>query len=354
MTLNFIGAFNNSFLFCLNCLLCRYEAGAGTGEKRVPAPKSTYIPAVPGTDNFKTITTACPALPAAAAILKGPFMGAGDAASEQSRRATERIVRLRRQLEHAERAAELWGAAEAGERSAADRLSLLIPGGWFLLHDVHWPGRLLANLDHVLVGPGGVVVVDSKNWTGSVAINDGILRQNGYTRQPAVEAALGQAAAVAALLAAPHRQLVRSIICLVGQPDFSGVTASGVEVLGMDRVVARVMELPAVLDQPAVVGLYSDLGQQLTQPQQPTQPQRLMQQRVPARPQTPAPRPQTPAPRTDGRQPRASSTGASHATAPHRPGTAPGSRTWALAGALWSLLIAGLVAFSLTVPYWGR
>jgi Nuclease-related domain len=272
-------------------------------------------------------------------------MGPGDGASEQSRLAAERIFRLKRQLEHAERAAESWGAA--GERSAADRLSLLIPGGWFLLHDVHWPGRPLANLDHVLVGPGGVVVVDSKNWTGDVGLKDGMLRQNGYTRQPAVESALGQAAAVAALLPAPHRHLVRCIICLVGQPEFSGVTASGVEVLGMDRVVARVMELPAALDQPTVVGLYSHLGQQLTQPQQPTQPRLLAQPRVPVRPQAPAPRP-------NDHKPRASGSRAGNAAVPRRPGTAPASRARALGGALWSLLIVGLLVFSLTAPYWGR
>jgi Nuclease-related domain len=273
-------------------------------------------------------------------------MEAGDGASEQSSLA-ERIVRMKRQLEHAERAAESRGAGAAGERSAADRLSRLIPGGWFLLHDVHWPGRPLAHLDHVLVGPGGVVVVDTKYWTGNVGITDGTLRHNGYTRQPAVEGALGQAAAVAALLAAPHRRLVRSIICMVDQPEFSGVTASGVEVLGMDRVVARVMELPAVLDQPTVVGLFSHLGQQLTQSRQPRQPQRLTQPRMQVRPQVAAPQP-------NDRKPRTPQSRAGNATASRRPGTARAFRARPLGATLWSLLIAGLVAFLLTAPYWGR
>lgn len=195
-------------------------------------------------------------------------MAAGDGAAERSRLAAERIARLKRQLDHAERAADTWGAGADGERRTANMLSELAPHGWFLLHDVHWPGRPLANLDHVLVGPGGVVVVDSKNWSGNVEVRDGVLRQNGYTRNPAVDGALGQAAAVAALLSAPHRHLVRSIICLTGQPDLGEVTESGVEVLGINRVVARIAALPAVLDPETVVGVYSHLGQQLTQPQQ--------------------------------------------------------------------------------------
>ncbi|WP_407923750.1 nuclease-related domain-containing protein [Arthrobacter cheniae] len=27
--------------------------------------------------------------------------------------------------------------------------------GWRMLHDVHWPGRPKANIDHIAVGPGG-------------------------------------------------------------------------------------------------------------------------------------------------------------------------------------------------------
>jgi len=192
-------------------------------------------------------------------------MAADDGAPEQSRLAAERIARLKRRLEHAERAGDPRGGHGDGERRSADLLSQLTAQGWFLLHDVHWPGRPLANLDHVLVGPGGVVVVDVKSWSGKVEVRAGELRQNGYTRNPAVDGALGQAAAVAALLDPPHRHLVRSIMCLAGQPDFQGVTGSGVEVLGVNLVAERVAALPAVLDPPAVVGLYSQLGQRLTQ-----------------------------------------------------------------------------------------
>ncbi|MFE4833316.1 NERD domain-containing protein [Arthrobacter sp. NPDC056691] len=200
-------------------------------------------------------------------------MGAGDAAFERTRLASERIARLKRDL--APTGPVGTGPAGAGlvgaEQShlVAERLAQLGPYGWFLLHDVHWPGRPLARLEHVLVGPGGVVVVSAKNWSGDVDVVDGALRQNGHDRFPAVETALAQAAAVAAVLPAPWRRLVRSLICLTAQPDMQGTTGSGIEVRGIDCVASAVTDLPDVLDAPSVLRLYAQLGQLLTRPQAP-------------------------------------------------------------------------------------
>lgn len=196
-------------------------------------------------------------------------MGAGDGAAEQSRLAAERVARLKRRLDEAERSTKAWDAGAAGEQVVADKLSELVPRGWYVLHDVHWPGRPKANLDHVLVGPGGVVVVDSKNWTGEVRVVSGVLWQGRYARTQAVEGALAQCAAVASVLAPQHRRLVRPLICMAAQPDLFGVTNSDVAVAGSCRLVRAIEALPAVLDQQAVVGLYAQLGQQLTHEQEP-------------------------------------------------------------------------------------
>ncbi|MFF2315097.1 NERD domain-containing protein [Arthrobacter sp. NPDC058097] len=205
-------------------------------------------------------------------------MGAGDAAFERTRLASERIARLKRDLAPLEPRAPggaghgvftAPASAELNGHLVAQRLAQLGPYGWFLLHDVHWPGRPLARLEHVLVGPGGVVVVNAKNWSGDVDVVDGALRQNGHDRFPAVETALAQAAAVAAVLPAPWRRLVRSLICLTAQPEMQGTTGSGVEVRGIDCVAAAVTDLPDVLDAPSVLLLYAQLGQLLTRPQVP-------------------------------------------------------------------------------------
>ena len=192
-------------------------------------------------------------------------MEAGDGAAEQSRLAAERVQRLKHQLDQAERATKPWDAGAVSERLVADRLSRLIPQGWYLLNDVHWPGRPKANLDHVLVGPGGVVVVDAKNWTGEVRVSAGVLWQGRFARTQSVDGALAQCAAVASVLAPPHRRFVRPLICLAGQPDLFGITSSDVAVAGADRVVGAVLALPLVLDHQTVVGLYAQLGEQLTQ-----------------------------------------------------------------------------------------
>lgn len=219
-------------------------------------------------------------------------MGAGDAAFERTRLASERIARLKRDLAPIDPAAHggcgpagsdhigagpfgasPFGANPAGvEHSShlvAEKLAQLEAHGWFLLHDVHWPGRPLARLEHVLVGPGGVLVVNAKNWSGHVDIVDGTLQQNGHDRFPAVETALAQAAAVAAVLPAQWRRLVRSLICLTAQPELQGTTGSGIEVRGIDCIAAAVTGLPDVLDAPSVLLLYAQLGQLLTRPQVP-------------------------------------------------------------------------------------
>jgi hypothetical protein len=194
-------------------------------------------------------------------------MGAGDSAAEQSRLAAERVARLKRRLDEAERETKPWDSAAVCERDVAERLSQLIPHGWYLLHDVGWPGRPKASLDHVLVGPGGVVVVDAKNWTGEVRVSSGVLWQGRYSRTQSVEGALAQCAAVTSVLAPPHRRFARPLICMAAQPELFGITTSDVAVAGTDRVVDVVLALPEVLDQQTVVELYARLGEQLTQEQ---------------------------------------------------------------------------------------
>lgn len=167
--------------------------------------------------------------------------------------AAERAAKLRRQLEHAERAERAWAAGAAGEARVAAILDSLQSKGWMSLHDVHWPGRPKANLDHVLVGPGGIMVVDAKNWSGNVHLRNGVLRQNGYSREREAAGVLEQAAAVAALLEPQHRRLVQSWLCMVGQPDLQGLTVGGARVQGINTLSEAVQALPAVLD-PGTVG----------------------------------------------------------------------------------------------------
>jgi hypothetical protein len=286
-------------------------------------------------------------------------MGAGDRAAEQSRLAAERVARLKRRLDQAERDTKPWDSAAASEREVADRLSQLIPHGWYLLHDVHWPGRPKANLDHVLVGPGGVVVVDSKNWTGEVRVSSGVLWQGRYSRTQSVEGALAQCAAVTSVLAPAHRRFARPLICMAAQPDLFGITSSDVAVAGMDRVVDVVLALPEVLDQQAVVGLYAQLGEQLTQEQDGGMP---VARPVVVRPAVGRPAGRVPVRGVPGVKSPAAKSGRPAAVRPGSRQLAAGtggstgkSKAQDAAGGMARLLfLAAFVTFAVYVlPYWG-
>ena len=60
----------------------------------------------------------------------------------------------------------LTGAA--GEERTAKAVEPLLRAGWFMTHDLD-RGRF--NIDHVLVGPAGVFVLETKNLHGTVAVD---------------------------------------------------------------------------------------------------------------------------------------------------------------------------------------
>jgi hypothetical protein len=99
-----------------------------------------------------------------------------------------------------------WAAGAAGERRTAAALEGVEADGYDVLHDVRLPGRRW-NLDHVLLGPAGVVVVDSKQWRRPTRV---------ARRWPkVVEQTVGwQIDAVAAAL--PDELTVHGFVCVHG------------------------------------------------------------------------------------------------------------------------------------------
>ncbi|MFI6920824.1 nuclease-related domain-containing protein [Nonomuraea spiralis] len=99
--------------------------------------------------------------------------------------------------------AAAWRKGAVGERATARRLRSLEAAGYTVLHDRRLP-RSRANLDHLVIGPCGVVVVDSKRWRRKTRIS----RRRGQVwigRRPAqapVKSAAYEAHRVAELLRA--------------------------------------------------------------------------------------------------------------------------------------------------------
>ena len=164
-----------------------------------------------------------------------------------------------------------WRVGADGERLVAHELDALHDRGWRVLHDVHWPGRPQANLDHVAIGPGGVVVIDTKNWSGSVSTSGGVLRCSGYRKTKESEAVAQMAAAVAALLEPQHRALVGGAVALVQQEQAPTVVEAGTVVVGRGHLAEWLASAPPVLSAWDVDRLTGYLGPALAAATTPAQ-----------------------------------------------------------------------------------
>ena len=63
-----------------------------------------------------------------------------------------------------------WRRGAAGERRTARLLEPLERHGWAVLHDLAIPGSR-ATLDHLVIGAGGVFVIDSKQYRGRLRLD---------------------------------------------------------------------------------------------------------------------------------------------------------------------------------------
>lgn len=106
----------------------------------------------------------------------------GGSVSRRAQEARRQERLLREQWQLALRQARRWEAASEGERRVAAQLLVLTARGWRLLVDRGWPGTRVAHADMLLVGPGGVLVVDVKNWRSLPETSDGKLHAGGEPR----------------------------------------------------------------------------------------------------------------------------------------------------------------------------
>ncbi len=196
----------------------------------------------------------------------------GGRAAAQADRSAERVAHERaalaeqqRRVHDAEAQHRAWLAGAAGERATATALEELTADGWRFLHDVRWPGRQRANLDHVAVGPGGVVVVDSKNWSTPAHVSGGVLRAGRHLRARECEDVARASAALAPLL--PERgHVVRGALCLVQQDLAPVAVDAGVVVVGLPQLAALLRDLPEVLTPHQVGAAHAHLAARLAWP----------------------------------------------------------------------------------------
>ncbi|MCU4750277.1 nuclease-related domain-containing protein [Streptomyces sp. G-5] len=109
------------------------------------------------------------------------------------------------------RAANSWATGAAGERRTAAILTPLARRGWAILHDRSVPGHRRANLDHILIGPAGVVYVDTKAWMSPrsiVRVKGGELHYGAHNQTKALRTVRWEAEEVGRALRVPVVALV--------------------------------------------------------------------------------------------------------------------------------------------------
>lgn len=103
-------------------------------------------------------------------------MPAGDSARAEAQRQLALADAHHRRAAEARATAARYGVAEVTERRTASVLAPLSGVGYHLLADRRWPGSRNAQVDLVVVGPGGVFIVDTKAWAEVTIADDRIFR----------------------------------------------------------------------------------------------------------------------------------------------------------------------------------
>jgi hypothetical protein len=140
--------------------------------------------------------------------------------------------------------ARTWQRGAHGERHTARLLDRLTRDGFVVFHDLAVPGSP-ANVDHLVIGPSGVFVIDSKQWTGSVQQGaDGLVWHNHYPLERTLETVGWEAQQVSRVLGSR----AAALLCVHGaHVHGGGLHAQGVAIvpahllrsaLGYDRVLS--------------------------------------------------------------------------------------------------------------------
>jgi hypothetical protein len=134
-------------------------------------------------------------------------------------------------------------------------LAALERDGWAILHDLAVPGSR-ANLDHLVIGPGGVFVIDSKQYRGRLQMDpSGRLWRGRYPLALTVRAASFEADRAAQVLPDPGMAVVPIVAVHGAQVPWGKVVIDGVPVVPAKRLPDMLRQLPAVLGPERVAWL---------------------------------------------------------------------------------------------------
>ena len=150
-----------------------------------------------------------------------------------------------------------WQRGAAGERWTARLLDPLQRQGWAVLHDLALPGSR-ANIDHLVIGPGGVFVIDSKHYRGHLQLDpSGRLWHGRYPLAPTLRAVSFEADQAAQVLPDPGVAVVPIVAVHGAQVPWGKTVVDGVPVVPARRLPSMLRQLPAVLGPERVAAVAS-------------------------------------------------------------------------------------------------
>src|SRR5512132_2635841 len=148
-----------------------------------------------------------------------------------------------------------WRQGAAGERRTARLLAPLERHRWAILHDLAVPGST-ANIDHLVIGPGGVFVIDSKQYRGRLQLDAvGKLWHGRHPLAPTLGAVSWEADQAAQALPDPGMAVVPIVAVHGAQVPWGKVVTDGVPVVAARRLPSMLLALPAVLGPERVAWL---------------------------------------------------------------------------------------------------
>jgi len=155
-----------------------------------------------------------------------------------------------------------WQRGAIGEQRTGRVLGDLERRGWRVLHDLAVPGSR-ANLDHLVIGPTGVFLVDSKQYRGRLQLTaDGTLWYGRHPLTLVLRTVRFEADRASQLLAVPDVP-VAPVVAVHGTPvPWGSLVVGGVTVVAASHLTDWLRARPTTLSPQRVAWLAERAHQQ--------------------------------------------------------------------------------------------
>lgn len=180
---------------------------------------------------------------------------AAESGVERARRFRAKAEQAQRQADEAQKQADHYRQmadncekGAAGEQEVARLLDVLDGAGWRVLNDRYKSPTSPVNIDHIAVGPPGVLVIDAKHWAGGpVRLDERGMTHRGRRRDEELDRVRDAVETVGA-----HARKACADVPTCGVIAFVGeagpaqpVSQNGVTVLRSDQLLGWLTDQPA-------------------------------------------------------------------------------------------------------------